>query len=321
MPGEDLKPADETSPEASEQPDDDGADSHYVDLPDASSLTEVGAAKVVRRSGGEIIVFAGLQGAGKTTLLASAYQKFLDGPFAGCSFQGSQCLRAFEERCYLARVASRGQVPATARTEQSEGLQILHLALRADQRESETINLLFADMAGEFFRRARDSAEECRKLWILRRANHLVLLVDGQCLVNPEQLHVCLRDARLLLRRFVECKMIGEWTSVQVVASKWDLISTSNDVEKIKEEVSSVKQQLHEGLGPELGGLSFAYVAASPAAKPELQVGYGVERLFQLWTARPAWELSPTPSTVGLADGVQREADRFRLSSVLGNDK
>ncbi len=318
MAEEDLKGADETSPEAIDQPDDDAADSDYVDLPDASSLTEDGAAEVVRRSGGEVIVLAGLQGAGKTTLLASAYQRFLDGPFAGCSFQGSQCLRALEDRCYLARVASRGQVPTTARTEQSEGLQILHLGVRAAQRESEIVNLLFADMAGEFFRRARDNAEECRRLPILRRANHLVLLVDGKCLVNPEQRPVCLRDARVLLRRFVECEMIGDWTSVQVVASKWDLIATSDNVEAIKEALRRVEQQLNVWLGPMLGALSFSYVAASPAAQPELKVGYGVERLFKLWTARPTWERSATMAAAGPSDGVQREADRFRLSSELG---
>ena len=318
MAEEDIKATDETMPAATEARDDDGADSQYVDLPDASSLTEASAGELVRRSGSNVIVFAGLQGSGKTTLVASAYQRFLDGAFAGCSFQSSQSLRAFEDRCHLTRVASRRTAPTTARTEQSEGLQFLHLGVRVDHRQSETVNLLFADMAGEFFRRARDNADECQKLPILRRADHLVLLVDGRHLANPERRHACLRDARLLLRRFVECEMIRSGTSVQIVATKWDLVVDADDLEHIRDGLRRLMQDLNDRFSLALRSLSLSEIAASPAKKPALGVGYGVDQLFKLWTARPTWMRTPKTAESRFDEDLQRQADMFRPRSLPG---
>lgn len=283
-----------------------------IELHDGTSLTAEGAGAIVRASGGELVVLAGLQSAGKTTLIASAYQKFLDGKFANCSFRGSQTLRAFEDRCYRARIACRGSKPTTARTEQSEGLQVLHINLEAHRHALRSVNLLFADMAGEFYRRAIDSEEECRKLSVVKRADYLVMLIDGESLSDPRQREVALHDTKLLLRRFVECEMIGRRTSVQVVTSKWDLVLTSQSEIKVQRGLAMLEEQINHWASGRLQSLAFAQVAASPATKPDLMVAYGVEALFSHWVAPKTCNSVEHSLTRRSLEGARREADRFR---------
>lgn len=289
--------------------------SGVADLDDGGPLTADDAEEIVRESGGELIVLAGLEGTGKTTLLASVYETFLTGDFAKCSFFRSRTLRAFEDRCHKARVAGGHSLPTTPRTEQSEGLQLLHLGIQARWRTPQRVNLLFADMAGEYFRRARDSAEECRRLTILRRTDHLVLLVDGQLLSDRRQRQVALRDAKLLLRRFIECEMIGKLTAIQVVVSKWDLVVSGESELEVEERLTEVEEDVRQAHDRQVRALWFGRAAASPIAKPDLKIAYGVENMFTQWVTAPAW---PAGSCGGGAGrGTEREAYRFGMTPVL----
>ena len=290
----------------------DDTDRQTIELHDGTSLTAEDAGRIVRSGGGELVVLAGFESAGKTTLIASAYQKFLDGKFADCSFRGSRTLPAFEDRCYRARIASQSPKPVTARTEQSEGLQILHLNLEAHRHGLRSVNLLFADMAGEFYSRALDGEEECRNLSIVKRADYLVILIDGKSLSDPRQREVALHDTKLLLRRFVECEMIGKWTSVQVVTSKWDLVLTSQSESEVQRRMATLESQIDSWASGRFRSLTFAQVAASPAAKPDLMVAYGVEALFCQWVAPRAWNSPDDSLSHRPLEDTRREADRFR---------
>lgn len=280
-----------------------------VDVDDGGPLTAEDADEIVRESGGELVVLAGLEGTGKTTLLASVYEKFLTGEFAGCSFWKSRTLRAFEDRCHRARVIGGGTRPTTPRTEQSEGVQFLHLGVRASWRNPQGVTLLFADMAGEYFRRARDSAEECRRLTILRRTDHLVLLVDGQLLSDVRQRHVALRDAKLLLRRFVESEMVGKLTAIQVVVSKWDLVASGDGNTEVQDLLAQLEQEVRMALGQRVGSVWFGQAAASPVAKPDLKLAYGVESMFKHWIA--PWR--STPGAFGTEPGRRTEREAYRF--------
>jgi len=289
----------------------------FVELPDGGALTEEAASRVARRAGAEVVLFAGVIGSGKTTLLASAYQKFLEGPFGGCAFAGSETLRGFEDRCYRARIASGARSPLTPRTEQAAGIQMLHLRVRDSGPKERTVNLLFADMAGEFYRRARDSAEECRRLEILKRTDHLALLVNGQLLADVAQRQLPIRDARMLFRRFLECEMIGRRTAVQFIVTKWDLILSSGQADPVGALLVDFEHEMVDDYAKRIESLLFFRVAASPVAKPELGVGYGVEPVFRHWLSETPWTVTVGDQSEIRSLAYAREADRFRSGCEL----
>ena len=122
---------------------------------------------------------------GKTTLLTSMYESFQDAPFGGYEFAGSATLPGFEQRCHEGRIESEGLGAHTLRTPAAVGASFLHLRLRTEDESREFSDLLLSDISGELFDRAKDSTDECKALSFLRRADRLVLLLDGARLANP----------------------------------------------------------------------------------------------------------------------------------------
>jgi hypothetical protein len=148
------------------------------DLPHGRDLNPAEAFCVSGRRPTKVIVLAGAVSSGKTTLVTSIYEKFQEGPFVNFSFAGSSTLPGFEERSHRGRMASEAEEPDTERTKLKTEQQFLHLAVRNNTTQAAR-DLLITDVSGEKFRLARDFAEECKKLVILKRADVFALLIDG----------------------------------------------------------------------------------------------------------------------------------------------
>lgn len=229
-----------------------------------------------------IVVLAGPIEAGKTTLIASIYHLFLEGPIEEVSFAGSLTLPAFEERCALARLSSGRSAPDTVRTERKDGVHFLHLTLGGLGSPRGTRTLLLADLTGEMYEEAADSAEACRKLSILRPAHFITLLVDGSRLAAPTTRHTCLDDTHRLVRRFLEEGMIGLSTHLQVAYSKWDEVLERED-ENLSRVIDDFESEISQEAQHQLLAISFVRTAASPARQPDLGVGWGAEALVRDW--------------------------------------
>ncbi len=142
--------------------------------------------RIMDSSGTRLIVLAGAVDAGKTTLLLTIVHQFYKGGFGDFNFAGSRTLLAFDRRAFDSNIISGRTVPTTQHTISSlDNIKFLHLAVRNKDMSGPITNLLFTDISGENFRDASDSVEECRKLWVLRRADRLVLLFDGNKIADP----------------------------------------------------------------------------------------------------------------------------------------
>src|SRR5436190_1898103 len=182
----------------------------YVNLPSGKPLKEDGASNLLRAHAAPIILLAGAAKSGKTTLLASLHDSFQRRPFAGYFAAGSRTLIGFEERCFDSRAASAAEYPSTVRTRPAEGLLFYHMKLRDEDLKAPIKHLLVADMSGEHYSGALDSAPEMRALTIIRRADHFVHLMDGGKLVSKELRAHTHSNAMMLMRRCFEEEMFAK---------------------------------------------------------------------------------------------------------------
>ena len=245
------------------------------------------AGKVVRAAPTSVVVVAGVAGSGKTTLVAGLYGLFHKGPFAGYVFAGSRTLPGFERRCHLARLASGLQSPDTERTKHSDGQHLLHLRL-AELSPLRQYDILFSDIYGEAFRRAADSAEECRKFAILKRADHVAVLIDGKKAVSRQDRQGAFSSVDALLGQCLDSGMLGRTSCVQAVVTKWDLVAPAAASNAAF--VDSKLRWLAERHGARLGQLSNYKVAIRPPGGGAIKAGHGMEGLLRLWLtvrARP----------------------------------
>jgi hypothetical protein len=245
------------------------------------------AGKVVRAAPTSVVVVAGVVDSGKTTLVAGLYGLFHKEPFAGYVFAGSRTLPGFERRCHLARMASGLTNPDTERTKVSESQHLLHIRL-AELSPLRHHDILFSDIYGEAFRRAADSADECRKLSILKRADHVAVLIDGEKAVSRQDRQGAFSSADALIGQCLDTGMLGATSLVQTVVTKWDVVAASGPSNVAF--VDAKLKWLADRYGSRLGRLSSFKVAIRPPAGGSIKAGHGVAELLQLWVnvrARP----------------------------------
>jgi len=264
----------------------------FVNLPLGKPLQEAGASEVLRASGAPIVVLAGAVKSGKTTLLASLHEGFQRTPFAGYLAAGSRTLIGFEEQCFDSRVASGGDTPRTQRTKLEEGILFYHMKLRRDDLKSPIKQLLLADMSGEHYDGALDSATALRSLTIIRRADHFVHLVDGSKLASAELNAHTQANALMLMRRCFEEKMLDPDAKIDILLTKWDLVLARSGEKKAEE----ILQSAREAFGvfeKRVSRLRVAVIAARPHYQSALGLGYGLADLLQSWMEEPPRMVTP----------------------------
>lgn len=252
----------------------------FVALPHGAELNFEEAAELARSMPTRVVVLAGMEESGKTTLLTSLYEQFRAGTVGGLSFAGSATLRAFEQRCHLGRIASGRATPSTERTRQTRP-QFLNIVVRPPE-SARKVNLLFTDVSGEAFRLARDVEDECRKLNILSRADHLALLVDGERIVHHRSRAAAVSDPRGFLKRAIGTGMVGPRTMVELVISKLDAIEVAATRDEALHYVSSAVDRLKAEFGASLGSLVSVQIAARPT-QADLPFGFGIDDLLNRW--------------------------------------
>jgi hypothetical protein len=177
------------------------------------------ASRLLARGPGRLVVLLGERGAGKTTLCTELYERQRH-PGSNVNFAGSWTLLAFEQLAYERRTT--GAVPPAARADLDPGgHEILHLAMSANEG---TLHLLLADLPGEVYRRLADNYLAADEVPWLRRADKLVLLVDGERLLDPNTRSATLTRVRQLLERLQSVGLPHPQAGLALLVSKWDKV-------------------------------------------------------------------------------------------------
>jgi hypothetical protein len=291
--------------------------SSMVDLHRGTDIQLEDAITMIRHSLTRIIVLAGEVGSGKTTLLASLYENFLRGPFAGYYFSGSYTLPGFEKRSHHARVLSGRITADTERTKPTSDKGLLHLMVRIQNMSQPSQNLLFSDISGETFEMARDYSDECRKMEILRRADHVVLLMDGEKLSKKEQRHEVFINGEMFLRRCFESGMLSKRSFIDVLFTKYDLLKETADTSQ-KEFLDYITKRLTDRYEKECLRFRLKYVAARPRNESKLALASGLETIFPNWVEDTPFLERRSSATAQFE--LKTEMERF-LWKQLGHQK
>lgn len=271
------------------------------------SLNLIDADSIASEAPTQLVILAGASASGKTTLLASIYEKFSDQEMGKYIFAGSKTLPGFEERCHLARIASERSTPDTERTKASEEMSLLHLKVAKEDALDIHTSILISDLSGEAFRGIRDSTEECKKMEILSKADHFALLVDGAQLSNKKFRQKALSDCRSLLRSCLDAEMLGSYTFVEIIFSKWDLISPNKEQNENTKFVDIIKNIILSEYSQSFGNLEFYEVASRPEKTSQYPYGYNLDIIFAEWVNKTPDKLSRFKESIqveNLTDGI-----------------
>jgi len=278
-----------------------------IDLPSGNELDDHAGAKLQAAQLVRLIVVAGPVGAGKTTLITTLHDLFQAGKISGYAFAWSRTLPAFERRCHSSRIASERAVPDTERTPFGE-VRYLHIQISGPELSESLLDLLFTDVSGESFELARDSISECQQLAFLKMADHFLLLMDCEKIIDPKKRNLVIHDAAMLLRSCLDSGMLSSSCFVNVLWTKYDFVAAAGNGEHATF-LERATEELQKQFGSRVGRLSFRKVAARPADVDGLEFGHGVPELLREWATE-----SPRDRTMNLLPDERlgsRESERF----------
>lgn len=253
-----------------------------VELPTHDAWTFDDSYPVTASSRTRVIALAGAPNCGKTTLIASLLHRFMRGPFAGFHFAGSRTLKGFDQRCYLARTVANAAEADTPRTSQGTARNLLHLRLRSVE-QGEPRDILFLDVSGEDFREATKSLAEAKRLTYLRRADRLVILLDGARLADNSSRHLGTHNATMLLQSLCDASQVHIGSRVHLVVTKWDEVATCGSRAETEEFVDDATSRMVLRFGPRVREFTAHKVAARAKDLDNFPLAHGMEDLLARW--------------------------------------
>jgi hypothetical protein len=280
----------------------------FIEFYSGEMLTSSAAETITLSSRTHLVVFAGAVDSGKTTIVSSIYEELNQGPFASFQFAGSRTLLGFEQICHYNRVASGGTKPETPRTATSEEATFYHLALKDLQNGNPRRHVLISAMAGELYRMATDSRDDAARLKYMRRADTLVILIDGGRLSALDQRVNAQAEAGNLLESLIDAQVISPDCKIEFVFSKLDLINAKGQealdfVSKTEAKFRSRFQRL--GWNP-----GFRRIAARPdPLNVASSLETGLADAFTSWVQIKDKQLQPIPTQA--PEQIDREFNRF----------
>lgn len=226
----------------------------------------------LRRCKSSVVAIVAPPEAGKTTLLATMYEMAWRGRLKKYRFAGSETLRGFEERAFLARVASGASHADTPRTSQHE-MRFLHLELM-DEFDQST-HLVVSDRSGENFEAMLNEPASISSFQEIQRAKTLLLLVDMQAMaINPARPSSTSRRLALAIAQ----NDLFRGKRMMLVGTKSDLLEPQQAAQ-VGDELTTLAASLDTrdwGLTSPIG----VHVTASRARKGSTEIGFGLDTLI-----------------------------------------
>jgi hypothetical protein len=255
-------------------------DDNSIQLYTGEELTAAEAKLVTYRHKTTLIIVVGEYDSGKTTFLATYLERFHEKPFEDFLFAGSTTLIGFERRCHLARLSSNLSKPKTPKTPSTE-FSFLHLAVKQkSQPEKGIIHLLISDVSGERIKRARNNSAEMEQLSLLKRADHIIVMIDGEKLADKKKRHLAILEAQTFIKMALDVRVLNNESKVKIVVSKWDKIHSDTSFNY----QSLIKAPFETNFSKRLGKLEFTEVASRPEIDVEdIKSGFGLETLLSEW--------------------------------------
>jgi hypothetical protein len=290
---------------------------NIVELPTGKPFTHTSSSEILRANPTPVVLLVGSAKCGKTTLLASLHDAFQRGSsFAGFLCAGSRTLMGFEERCFDSRFSSGGDKPTTLRTRPADGLMFYHLKLRNQDLKTPIQHLLVADMSGELYDSAMNSATEMRKQTIIRRADYFVHLIDAGRLASDEHRALTRANASLLVRRCLEEDMFQPDARIDVLLTKWDIaIARCGGEQKAQEFLKAQQDEISKQWDGKVGRLRIEPIAARPHYKSKLAPAHGMSEFIRSWVDEPPRKSDPKMVKLPVVKS-DRMFDRFAFREV-----
>lgn len=157
----------------------------FVIVPGGHALDAVACDALLRQRGGTVVGLVAGPEVGKTTLIGLMYELLVRRRMDSFGFAGSDTLRGYDERCYLARTATNAAIADTKRTPAQDELSFTHLRIA---RGEARYDVIFSDRSGEHFERVMNQPNGIAEFQELRRADVILLLVDLTELLSESNL-------------------------------------------------------------------------------------------------------------------------------------
>jgi hypothetical protein len=252
------------------------------------------ALEVTRANYSHLIGILGAWDAGKTCFLLSLYLLAARAALPnGYRFAGSLTLKGFEDRARRLRKWKGGPLPEQIadHTSLSDTRQaaLLHLALRGGS-DDRRFDLLLPDLPGEWCKNLVDRGSTADRFSFLKRADGIILVVDGKALDSTSK-RVEITRSKHLLERLKESVGVDLTVPMTILVSKGDAIG-------MKLPSAAVEVLEH---ATSLGFGAKAVVAAAFSYNAAVASGTGVfealEPLIAPSTSAPRGETDMMPPT------------------------
>jgi hypothetical protein len=255
-----------------------------VALPSGEALTLAESRELTLARETSLVVVAGSPDSGKTTLVASIFHCFQRGPFAGYIFAGSNTSVGLDRRCHLGRTISRGIAPNMERTQVGAPQRFIHFRVRREDLSEASRDILITDISGEEYEDLRHSMPECREFPLFRRADHIVVLVDGDRLANPADKNAAKFETMQFLGFLRDAGHFERRCNVHVLIAKCDLLA--------KPSAQRFAAQLKSDITLKFSKCTRNLYVGDIAARPQQEttdypLGHGMSIPFASWLERP----------------------------------
>lgn len=280
MTGEDDEESDVDVFERVDATDVEPVDPDLLTLPPAGLLDIERADALLRWRSAKIISVIGERNGGKTTLVSEIYERFLRGPFAGYFFCHSLSLIGFEQKSFWSRAISKAEVPDTPRTSAQDGVRFFHLAL-SEGGSSLRSDLLISERAGEVYRDARDTPSLAKDLIEIRKADIIVLILDGARVAKARERAEAFASVRNIVQALRDSSAANSNARVQLVTTKEDLLD-GPEQDKARTALDTFEQSFLASFGPYFAQVTALRVAARDPTR-RIAPGTGIDPLLQSW--------------------------------------
>ncbi len=186
-------------------------------------VAEIGRARYYHMVG-----VLGTSNVGKTCFLLSLYLKVSNGVLPnGYVFAGSMTLKGFEDRARRLRDWNLENLPdqLAEHTHLSDYRQpaLLHIAFCEKPQHMRRFDVMFTDLPGEWCKHLVDRSSAAGRFEFLRRADGIVLVVDGGALMSDTK-YSEIERSKQLMERLIHSVGIDPSVPLEVLVAKCDTI-------------------------------------------------------------------------------------------------